>query len=605
MNAYDQINQICNKREEVKPIPTPEEIKAVMEDTIKVDFTSKKLVILKESDRSSLPTTLDKFKDLLTSSKTYTKEEVCTILNIKTARYFQLKKQLDTDTQKVIKRKVRKDCKKIKNNTYTLVLPTDLVNDVLALNLSKIYQDKAFMFLDLMIKKAKYKGELSCELMFTQTYFIKAFGFEYLNFIKPLIKNNIISLNRRYLSNNSYSNSFFILNFKYFYSDINLSSSTLCFYHTSSRKMIDKVYSTKVSVDNQGVMKSKNKETGVDFILQNPGIQQENDRYSLLVENFVENANSLKYDVEYLTKRINDVVNAISIKDFKVGEEIESTYFKRVVKRFTNGKTEEEYNVSLEYCKAKAKDLGFIMIEDKKTLYIVPSEESFITKKKTDILYSGLCSIKKLELGLFYATRNETNNRLDNNFTNMKKELVLEICNANGLVGLDAANCQYAILAHLIKEDTTINTKEDFLLFQELVETGTFYEYVKNNLGLTHKNTAKKKMMEIWFSSFLNNTTFKKDFKGLFPSVIEWIDNYKSFGHSKYVDNSNRFAILLQSFESEMFVDNLLMRCLEQDIFCITKHDSLIVKKEDEARVREIMKEYFNEINFKAKINNE
>ena len=41
---------------------------------------------------------------------------------------------------------------------------------------------------------------------------------------------------------------------------------------------------------------------------------------------------------------------------------------------------------------------------------------------------------------------------------------------------------------------------------------------------------------------------------------------------------------------------------MEQNIFCLTKHDSLIVKAEDEYKVRNIIEEYFKNIEFKATI---
>ena len=75
---------------------------------------------------------------------------------------------------------------------------------------------------------------------------------------------------------------------------------------------------------------------------------------------------------------------------------------------------------------------------------------------------------------------------------------------------------------------------------------------------------------------------------------MKWVDEFKE----KYGDN--QFAIMLQKKEAEIFIDNLYVMIREEDIFCLTKHDSLIVKAEDEYKVRNIIEEYFKEINFKA-----
>ena len=82
----------------------------------------------------------------------------------------------------------------------------------------------------------------------------------------------------------------------------------------------------------------------------------------------------------------------------------------------------------------------------------------------------------------------------------------------------------------------------------------------------------------------------------LFPTVMKWVDEFKE----KYGDN--QFAIMLQKKEAEIFIDNLYIMIREEDIFCLTKHDSLIVKSCDEFKVRNIIEEYFITIEFKATI---
>ena len=84
----------------------------------------------------------------------------------------------------------------------------------------------------------------------------------------------------------------------------------------------------------------------------------------------------------------------------------------------------------------------------------------------------------------------------------------------------------------------------------------------------------------------------------MFPSVMKYVDTFKK------ENGSNQFSISLQKKEAEIFIDNLYPKVRKRKLFCLTKHDSLIVRREDEAEVRQIIKEYFNEIGFKAHLKN-
>ena len=82
--------------------------------------------------------------------------------------------------------------------------------------------------------------------------------------------------------------------------------------------------------------------------------------------------------------------------------------------------------------------------------------------------------------------------------------------------------------------------------------------------------------------------------------VRGFLDDISHEFKEKYGDN--QFAIMLQKKEAEIFIDNLYVMIREEDIFCLTKHDSLIVKSCDEFKVRNIIEEYFKNVEFKATI---
>ena len=73
--------------------------------------------------------------------------------------------------------------------------------------------------------------------------------------------------------------------------------------------------------------------------------------------------------------------------------------------------------------------------------------------------------------------------------------------------------------------------------------------------------------------------------KKIFPTVIEWIDNFKK------QNGYSQFSISLQKIESKFFIDHLLFEIKKLKFFCLTKHDSLIIRKEDYYHIILIIKE--------------
>ena len=82
----------------------------------------------------------------------------------------------------------------------------------------------------------------------------------------------------------------------------------------------------------------------------------------------------------------------------------------------------------------------------------------------------------------------------------------------------------------------------------------------------------------------------KNKLKELFPSVIQWIDNYKNeYGYES-------FSVMLQLKESEIFIEKLWKSIKEKGLFCISRHDSLIYKMENQSEIESIVINYFKEI---------
>jgi len=135
--------------------------------------------------------------------------------------------------------------------------------------------------------------------------------------------------------------------------------------------------------------------------------------------------------------------------------------------------------------------------------------------------------------------------------------------------------------------DTPDNT-----LFRWLSYNGELYSYVKDKLKLKSLKESKLLMFSLLFSSEKNTTTEKKILKSLFPSVIDWVDRFKKENGYK------KFSVELQNIESNLFIDVLLFKIKKKKFFCITKHDSLIIRRNDYQSMMDIVTQISNEIGF-------
>ena len=99
-------------------------------------------------------------------------------------------------------------------------------------------------------------------------------------------------------------------------------------------------------------------------------------------------------------------------------------------------------------------------------------------------------------------------------------------------------------------------------------------------------------MFSILFSSNLFKSAEKDKLKELFPTVINWIDDFKRNNGYK------SFSIELQKLESNFFIDNLLKRIKKHGLFCLTKHDSLIIRRHDYVPIVTIIKNISQEFGY-------
>jgi hypothetical protein len=247
-----------------------------------------------------------------------------------------------------------------------------------------------------------------------------------------------------------------------------------------------------------------------------------------------------------------------------------------------------------------------------KNEYFIANKEEFIRNKTVELKTSYCYGLCKLYNNHFYAKRNDCNNRLDSNLTNLSKVFFQDDLirwDGDKLAEVDLRNSQPCILNYLLHQrdyamslinDSDIcfpffDAGDDLDKFSMYAESGELYDLIAKELGICRK-VAKLSIFEILFSSENFNSSNKKFLKTLFPSVIKWIDTFK------VLNEDNAFPIMLQKLESYLFLDYLLPMLQSHGIKVLTKHDCFLCKESDEKTVRSVIEEGFYNIGFKFKL---
>jgi hypothetical protein len=233
---------------------------------------------------------------------------------------------------------------------------------------------------------------------------------------------------------------------------------------------------------------------------------------------------------------------------------------------------------AIEFAKSTGNDL--IEFKDR---YYVDTPENFVKNKSIQLRISYCQSVFNIKYKLFYCGRNDTNNRIDNNLTGLKKELFQKLFfDGERLAELDIANAQFAIAAHL---NPAIDSH-----FITYAQNGTLYQHVSEQLKIA-KPDAKKLMFRIAFDKVKTTAEFE-NIRKLFPEFMTWVDSYKRKHGYKMFSN------LLQRKEAEIMIDGLLMHLIDHGYDVFTIHDALRVKQSQKDQIRTKVQNYFDSIGF-------
>lgn len=144
-----------------------------------------------------------------------------------------------------------------------------------------------------------------------------------------------------------------------------------------------------------------------------------------------------------------------------------------------------------------------------------------------------------------------------------------------------------------------------FNAFLNLTKSGQFYEFLVSRLAADeNKNLSRAEVKRIMFitvfSSHRYNPKEKQQLYKYLPEFVEWTNEFKK-GSIQYlaaeglnkqsaIDQGNAsLAVMLQTIESSIFIDNILTKLLKKGYRVLSKHDSILCKESELAGVHSVI----------------
>lgn len=301
---------------------------------------------------------------------------------------------------------------------------------------------------------------------------------------------------------------------------------------------------------------------------------------------FEKDMNSLTLDKKELEPLYRNRVDNVTTKTSKlkvVDELLPGRY--KLFSPF--GKQESRRYLSHDEIYNKSKVTNTSIILSKKGV-ILDDVSRFLQRRRESIILYDKNALNQLFSRAYKVGRNSTNNRLDTNLTNLPSVYTDWICNRNNLIQLDLANSQLCFLSKMLEDTPGLKGVDNFC---NLSYSGEIYDYVQNQLGLETRDDAKLLLITILFSSNYNPRG-KKEFKSLFPQVHQWLNNYKK------EHGYRNISITLQKMESKLFIDKIYVSLKRRGIFCLTKHDSLIIRYNDLGKIIKTLESICKKLSF-------
>ena len=245
--------------------------------------------------------------------------------------------------------------------------------------------------------------------------------------------------------------------------------------------------------------------------------------------------------------------------------------------------------------------LKHLEVDEKEARALIRNIKNKESKERQTVILNEFLSQRSQ--GVFEGTVGEVSNRLFYFPTCQKRNLRKTWSMGGAHVAIfDVKSCQPALLFTFYPEKEV--GSEEWRHYKNLIENPNagagFYEYLQESIyadtnHLFGRDRAKVLLYKLWFGNPCwknldqDVLDMKKAFSDTFPILTEEILKIKK-------DNHAVMAARLQSLESGIMFNKVVIKCKEQNIPCLTIHDSIVCNPQHRDFVQETMYQEFSAV---------
>jgi hypothetical protein len=192
--------------------------------------------------------------------------------------------------------------------------------------------------------------------------------------------------------------------------------------------------------------------------------------------------------------------------------------------------------------------------------------------------------------------------RRHNNLTNLPKILRKHLYVIKGgqkrrLKSVDISNSQVLLLLTILPSHL-----EDYELFKEIVEDGSFYECLAHMCGKKYDDSIRKELKEQYFLFVYgdNNRTYVWT-SMVYQAMCDYFEDITSYINALKGGRGYQYpAQQMQKAESSIIIDHVCYQAIKKGLLFAQIYDSILCLDEDVETIKAIMKEGFALNNLKV-----
>lgn len=309
--------------------------------------------------------------------------------------------------------------------------------------------------------------------------------------------------------------------------------------------------------------------------------QKYGEHYNHYIKWLVDNDFMFLVSDYYVTKKTRTYrlnITYFDITKCKVNDKILLKKFnKEFLKRsFTNNNNSPINN---ELKEKLVNDLYHVNIDYDKSIKLIENKwfNGEITKEKHHLNTISIENIKNKYIFFKF----DDFGRFHTNFTILKKDIRDNFLTINNeeITNIDIKNSQPLFFSIFLKNEIGIDClNKECLNFIELANNGLIYNYLCDKYDeLSTRNDAKLLVYKVLFGSNNDNDKENKIFKDAFPTILNYIIEFKEIKYNSYRELSHQLQKLESNFIFEKVVKQIYERIPDINIF--TVHDSIYYPK--------------------------